>query len=150
MKKTIRTLYEYYYSLKMVIDETIISGQGATMRVIVTTQLAPSVWGVKDEHGRLDIKTAEEIMFKERERLSSQLFSMTLSILKEEGKFPKIDENDKKNAEAKMKWVTDRLLELDILDPYDKMYLSTLVLKLDRNVLLKKMMKNTQKLLKKQ
>lgn len=129
MKRLIKELFEYYYSLKRVIKETIVRKQGNNVEMITVPRRASDVWGFVDERDQPDEKICLEFIESEKERTAEDILLMTEDILVNEGVLQEAKENDARRTlnthQKKVSWSRINLLKLGILDPFDRMILST-------------------------
>ena len=91
MKQIIEELLKRYYRIRMILPRTILTEHKGRVTINVYDDVAPNLWGMYEQgsvnmqsgRGKLDIKEAFKIQEEERQRISKQVFEMTMMVLKE-------------------------------------------------------------------
>ena len=129
MKRLIKDLFEYYYSLRSVIKETIVRKQGNNVELITVPKRASDVWNFIDERDKEDEDSCQKFIESEKECVAEDILLMTRDILINEGVLKEAEENDTRRTlnthQKKLSWSRINLLKLGILDPFDRMIIST-------------------------
>ena len=129
MKSLIKGLFKKYYELTSVIEETTVRKQGNNIDVITSLKRASEVWDFTDERDRPDEEACDKFIEAKKEIIAEDILLMTRDILINEGVLKEAEENDTRRTlnthQKKLSWSRINLLKLGILDPFDRMIIST-------------------------
>lgn len=129
MNRIIRDLIVYYHSLKPILRETVVQGQGDKMKIHIVERRASQVWQIVNDRNEPDDKRAKDFLEDERKRVADQVYELTRDIVFRLDKHKEAGEWDNRKALTthyeKISWSLRILMRLNIIDPFDKMFLST-------------------------
>ena len=130
MKAIIMDLIKKYYSLGQTVKDTVIIGQGAKAMVRMLVNRTAIAWDITDRDGEYDDTLTELLLEKERNRIAEQLYGMTEDILislSKSDKWYAIDtRHNITDHRTRMSWCMRALIWLEVINPYDVMYLSAM------------------------